>query len=349
MSLVKGKVSAKKVAANQANAQKSTGPKTEEGKARVALNGLKGGAYARSDRFLRLLMRRRGDEPEDFEQVHQDLVDSWHPDDAMQAMVVSTITDKTLEKLGLRRESLESQLTAFQCGQIEAQRRKLRARRWLPGTVPGPGMKPSLWLANDSPQKFRKIYQALNQLQEWCENRENPYECDRTLDTLYGDLPTRAGQRIMELFGLFSDDEAPVISDKAWEELPRWIAQERRDVQREQELYQREVALLTQRPNFPEKELQARETALDRQIAEQSRLLLQLKSKRSLWALQREADEAAGPATAPANSPVTRESSTEKAEPMGRESEESEVSDGVIAEAVKNGEAKPIGNVESTT
>ena len=118
MSLVKRRVSARKVAANQANAQKSTGPKTAEGKARVALNGLKGGAYAKSDTILRLIMRRRGEEPKDFEQVHQDLVDSWHPDDAMQAMVVKTIADKTWEKLELRRESLESQLTAFQCGQI---------------------------------------------------------------------------------------------------------------------------------------------------------------------------------------------------------------------------------------
>ncbi len=176
MSLVKRRVSASKVAANQANAQKSTGPKTAEGKARVALNGLKGGAYAKGDRVLRLVMRRRGEEPKDFEQVHQDLVDSWHPDDAMQAMVVRTIADKTWEKLELRSESLESQLTAFQCGQIERQREKLRSRRWQPGTVPGPGVRPGLWLATDSPQKFREIYQALDQLQEWCENRECPYE-----------------------------------------------------------------------------------------------------------------------------------------------------------------------------
>jgi len=337
MSLVKGKVSAKKVAANQANARKSTGPKTDEGKARVALKGLQGGAYARTDRFLWLLMRRRGEEPKDFEQVHQDLVDSWHPDDAMQAMVVRTIADKTLEKLELRRESLESRLTAFQCGQIEAQRRKLLARRWPPGTVPGAGVRPSLWLTRDSPQKFRKIYEALDQLQEWCENRECPYECDRMLDALYGDLPTRAGQRIMQLLDLFSDNEAPLVSDEAWEELPKCIAQERRDVQREQALYQREVALLTQRPNLPEKELQAREVALDRQIAEQARLLLQLKSKRSLWAPQPGADQTADPATTPANGPVTRESSTEEAEPTDKEGQESQVSGAVIAGAPRTG------------
>jgi hypothetical protein len=37
------------VAANQSNAQKSTGPKIAEGKGRASLNALKHGAYAKTD------------------------------------------------------------------------------------------------------------------------------------------------------------------------------------------------------------------------------------------------------------------------------------------------------------
>ena len=355
MSLIKRRVSERKVAANQANARKSTGPKTAEGKARVALNGLKGGAYAKADSVLRLMMHRKGEEPKEFEQVHQDLVDSWHPDDSMQAMVVKTITDKTWEKLELRRDALESRLTAFQCEQIEGQRQKLLARRWQPGSVPGPGERPGLWLAEDSPQKFRETYQALDHIQEWAENDDCPSEYPETMDLLYGDLRTRAGQRIRELFiEMVSEDEPPAVRRKAQRELPKWIAQERRDVQREQELYQRELVLRTRRPHLSEKELVAREAALDRQIAEQARLLLQLKSKRFLWAPQPEAGEAAvgqavaagtGPVTGPATAPVTGE----QARPAGGEGEEFVASGAVIAKRRQNGEAKPIGTVESTT
>jgi len=345
MSLVKRGVSARKVAANQANARKSTGPKTAEGKARVALNGLKGGAYAKADSLLRLLMLRRGEEPKDFETVHQDLVDSWHPDDAMEAMVVKTMADKTWEKLDLRHDSLESRLTTFQCDQIEGQRQRLLARRWQPGTVPGPGESPGLWLAEDSPQKFRDIYQALDHLQEWAENDDCPHEYPETMDMLYGDLRTRAGQRIRELFiEMVTEDEPPAVRMKAQRELPKWIARERRDVRREQELYQRELVLRTRRPHLSEKELVAREAALDLQIAEQARLLLQLKSKRYLRAPQPEAGEAASPAVAPTTGPATRE----QARPRGSRGEESGAPGAVIAKPPQNGPANPIGSLEST-
>ena len=135
MSLVKRRFSARRLAANQANAQKSTGPKTPEGKARAALNSLKTGAFAKADGTLRLIMRRRGEEPTDYEQVHQRLVNSWHPDDDLQDMVVKTMADTAWEKLELRHDLLETRLTALQCDQIEGQRRKLFLDRCPPSHV----------------------------------------------------------------------------------------------------------------------------------------------------------------------------------------------------------------------
>src|SRR5271157_761202 len=102
-------VSPKRVAANQANCQKSTGPKTPEGKARVSLNALKTGAYAKADNAMRQIMLRRGENPADFEQLHQGLNEGWHPDDVMQEMAVKTIAEKSWDKAQLRAAWLESQ------------------------------------------------------------------------------------------------------------------------------------------------------------------------------------------------------------------------------------------------
>jgi len=52
MSLVGHEVSPRQVAANQSNARKSTGPKTPDGKARVSLNALKTGFYAKGANAL---------------------------------------------------------------------------------------------------------------------------------------------------------------------------------------------------------------------------------------------------------------------------------------------------------
>ena len=71
---------------------------------------------------------------------------------------------------------------------------------------------------------------------------------------------------------------------KAGEELPKWFKQERSDVERERELYQREMTMQGNAgPNLTEEDVAKKEAALERQIGEHTRLLLQLKTKRSQW------------------------------------------------------------------
>ena len=98
--------------------------------------------------------------------------------------------------------------------------------------------------------------------------------------------PTLAGQQIRQWFiQLFDDDQAQC--QKARQELPQWIAKEKSDVLEDRELYHREVALRRfDAPSAPEEQVAAKEAALERQITEQTRLLLQLKSKRSVWGLE---------------------------------------------------------------
>src|SRR3974377_1901697 len=98
---VRHQVSDRQGAANQSNAQKSTGPKTPEGKAGVAMNAIKHGAYAKAENVRREIMVRRGEDPAEYEQLHQDLVDSCQPEEALQAMGGETLGGKILDKLEL--------------------------------------------------------------------------------------------------------------------------------------------------------------------------------------------------------------------------------------------------------
>ncbi|MGO9273048.1 MAG: hypothetical protein ACLQOO_22900 [Terriglobia bacterium] len=276
--MMESEVSTKRVVANQANCQKSTGPKSPEGKARASLNALKTGAYAKTDHALRQIMLRRGENPADFEQLHEGLTADCHPDDLMQAMVVKTIAEKSFDKANLRAAWMESQLTDLQVGQIQAQRRQLRARRWLLGTpTVAPDDQP-LWLEKDRPNKFKRIFDLLDCLQKWFDARICPDEYPATMGELYGEFHSQAGEKIRTLFIQLFDEDDKAGAERAAQELPKWIAQERRDVQQERDLYQKEMGLRAAAgPALNEDQVAKKEAAIEKQIREQTRLLLQLK------------------------------------------------------------------------
>ena len=60
MSSVEREMTPAQVAASQANGKKSKGPKTPEGKARVSVDALETGAYAKTDKVRREIMLRIG-------------------------------------------------------------------------------------------------------------------------------------------------------------------------------------------------------------------------------------------------------------------------------------------------
>jgi len=205
--------------------------------------------------------------------------------------VVKTIGDKVWDKLKLRSAFLETQLGTVQLAQARFQRRQLAARRWPVGE--NSSADPGLCGTRDSADKFNQILERLDQLQAWFEEETCPDEYPDVMGELYGELPTVAGQQIRKWFiKLFEEDQC----QQARQELPQWIAKEKSDVQQDRELYQRERALRRfDIPSAPEDQVAAKEAALERQIAEQTRLLLHLKSKRSLWGVESEAEEAGTP------------------------------------------------------
>src|SRR5208282_3114807 len=86
-------ISPKQRAANQRNAQKSTGPRTEDGKTRSSLNALRHGIYGRPSAI------RRGELAEDEQEVTefiQALMDDLDPRDAQEYVVAKRIADGEL-------------------------------------------------------------------------------------------------------------------------------------------------------------------------------------------------------------------------------------------------------------
>ncbi|MHC4442928.1 MAG: hypothetical protein ACYTA5_10055, partial [Planctomycetota bacterium] len=81
-------ISQKQLQANRQNAQKSTGPKTPEGKARSSQNALKHGLLARQ---ILINDDDPNEKTEDFDQLLSDLVDELQPDGRLQSLCVQRI------------------------------------------------------------------------------------------------------------------------------------------------------------------------------------------------------------------------------------------------------------------
>lgn len=94
------------VESNRQNALRSTGPRTEEGKATVSRNGLQHGGYsARMEAIPHL-----GEDPEEFDSLHAGLVESLHPVGALESELVGKMASswwRMLRAGRAEREGLE--------------------------------------------------------------------------------------------------------------------------------------------------------------------------------------------------------------------------------------------------
>jgi hypothetical protein len=104
-------VSSEQADANRKNAAKSTGPRTPRGKLRTAANAVKHGLYARS--FLQTISTL-GEDPREFEQLHQGLRDAVCPVNQLEANLVAD-----LAKLWWQKARAERAQAAYQTWAME--------------------------------------------------------------------------------------------------------------------------------------------------------------------------------------------------------------------------------------
>jgi hypothetical protein len=95
-------VSAAQLAANQANAQASTGPRTEEGKARSSQNAVKHGLYSRRS-MERLAGKENAEARAEYDAHLAGLQASWQPQGEQEETLVDNMADQGLRLADLRR------------------------------------------------------------------------------------------------------------------------------------------------------------------------------------------------------------------------------------------------------
>lgn len=89
------------LAANRRNAQKSTGPRTPDGKRRASHLGRH--LYATPDPEAFRQMAMVGDEPELLGRLERDLTEAWQPTNAMQELIVADLAMLYFKKAALER------------------------------------------------------------------------------------------------------------------------------------------------------------------------------------------------------------------------------------------------------
>ena len=189
-----------KQAANRANAQRSTGPRTAEGQARSSRNALKHGIYADVSAEGRATMLALGEDREEFEQLHAELRAAYEVDDAIADALVAD-----LAKLYWRQRRWERASD----GLLRAERKRWemeqesdeQGRRYESATIAREQFAQfGLRWSPDAPAKFRRLVELLEMLRERVARRDFAEDLGGLFDLIYGNRPLWRGQMLWFLW-----------------------------------------------------------------------------------------------------------------------------------------------------
>ncbi len=289
---------------NRRNAQKSTGPRTEAGKRRAALNGLKYGHYT-APRTMEQSMLLLGEDPLEFQAFRESLIASRQPADAMERMLVEDIAVLAWKKRRLNRAQEGLQLRNLEMLELDRHRRALEVGRQSADISQEEVLKSGLRRASRSPARFGEILSQLETLSALVARRDFRQDIDPVITMLYGQTPTLRGAQIANSYrqlreaGIETEEQQALAAG-----LKMAIEEETRDVVEEYALFLqehvhispalRDSALAPVHPDWTSAVRQ--EYTLDRLIERKLRLLTEIQAnrKREELAAQAMASEVGG-------------------------------------------------------
>jgi hypothetical protein len=209
-------LSAAQLEARRQNAQKSTGPRTLAGKARVAENPIQHGGYAVKKpsltRSLYISMQELGEDPEEFSRLQRALIKSFHAATAVEIMLVEDIA--MLRWRRWRLERAQAALVARRVQDLYAQRERksLEVSREMDAEITASQLQTGLFWDQDSPAKFNKILEWLEGLRQRLEARQIS-DAETLIGWIYGPNPTTRGAQIKNLFRALAEPNANLARD----------------------------------------------------------------------------------------------------------------------------------------
>ena len=192
--------SPKQVEANRRNSQKSTGPRTPQGKQQVSLNALKHGLHA--DPFVQGMLALHED-PRAYYRLLGDLFASLRPANPHQRLQVEDIARLRMEKQRLQRAR-----AALVAGKVPGLERR-RDRRLLDFDCEAPDLpqaellEKGLYRAPDSPPKFEKMLSCFDILISLAKQGQFQLDPEPELNLLYGKEPSLEGAYLRNVFRRF--------------------------------------------------------------------------------------------------------------------------------------------------
>src|SRR3954452_11240319 len=169
---------AKQIAANRRNAEKSTGPKTEEGKQRTRLNSLKHGLGA-------IHVPLPHEDPNEYTHTLTGLMETWQPANAQEQMLVHNIASAYLRMQ--RTSRFEASILNGQVLNLKGKHRKSLA------PDPNDDLGNIIAMANGN---FDKAWQLLDRYEKRAQSAY--YRAIETLRKLQNDRKREPGRQLRE-------------------------------------------------------------------------------------------------------------------------------------------------------
>jgi len=292
-----GNLTPRELESRRRNAKKSTGPRSEAGKRRVALNALKYGRYT-GPHTMEQSMLLLGEDPREFHAFRESLIESRQPADAVERMLVEDVATLAWKKRRLNRAQQGLQLRNLEMLELDRHRQALEVGRETADVSQKEVLKSGLRRVPKSPAKFGEILSHLDTLEALVSRQDFSQDIEPVITMLYGETPTLRGAQIANTYRQLGESGVKTEEQKALAaSLKIAIEEETRDVLEEYSLFLeehvhvspalRDSALAPIHPQWIS--IVRQEYTLDRLIERKLKLLTQIQANRKLEELASQA------------------------------------------------------------